>query len=194
MQLTFLYFVHSCTHAHTPAVCLTDLFWVTPGQVGPDQTTTTTIILWPFVRDYPAETVPEETFTHPPSWSSSSLYQLLPSTGWARSSTGKLLGIETEQALTGWTLFFPKPNQQCQSTEWNSKHCHSPVNITSWLQGEEILHPLNLLWYYILTQFLSDKNNRCIPQTENKHCKRSQLHDTVNCTVKSLITVLYEIS
>jgi len=42
-------------------------------------TTTTTTILWPLVRDYPGEPVPEETLTHPPS-SSSSLYQLLPST------------------------------------------------------------------------------------------------------------------
>ena len=40
-------------------------------------TTTTTIALRPFVRDYPCEPVPEETFTHPPSWSSSNLYQLL---------------------------------------------------------------------------------------------------------------------
>jgi len=40
----------------------------------------TTIVLRPFVRDYPGELVPEETFTHPPSWSSSNLYQLLPST------------------------------------------------------------------------------------------------------------------
>ena len=29
-----------------------------------------------FVRDYPDEPVPEETLTHPPSWSSSNLYQL----------------------------------------------------------------------------------------------------------------------
>jgi len=36
--------------------------------------------LWPFVRDYLGEPVPEETLTHPPSWSSSNLYQLLPST------------------------------------------------------------------------------------------------------------------
>jgi len=40
----------------------------------------TTIVLWPFVWDYPDEPVPEETLTHPPSWSSSNLYQLLPST------------------------------------------------------------------------------------------------------------------
>jgi len=31
----------------------------------------TTIVLRPFVWDYPGEPVPEETFTHPPSWSSS---------------------------------------------------------------------------------------------------------------------------
>jgi len=43
-------------------------------------TTTTTTILWPFVWDYPGEPVPEETLTHPPSSSSSSLYQPLPST------------------------------------------------------------------------------------------------------------------
>ena len=42
--------------------------------------TTTTTILRPFVRDHPGEPVPEETLTHPPSWSSSNLYQLLPST------------------------------------------------------------------------------------------------------------------
>jgi len=42
--------------------------------------TTTTTVLWPFVRDYPGEPVPGETLTHPPSWSSSNLYQLLPST------------------------------------------------------------------------------------------------------------------
>jgi len=32
------------------------------------------------VRHYPDEPVPEKTFTHPPSWSSPNLYQLLPST------------------------------------------------------------------------------------------------------------------
>jgi len=40
----------------------------------------TTTVLRPFVRDYPGELVPEETLTHPPSWSLSNLYQLLPST------------------------------------------------------------------------------------------------------------------
>jgi len=33
----------------------------------PPPATTTTIVLWPFVRDYPGEPVPEETLTHPPS-------------------------------------------------------------------------------------------------------------------------------
>jgi len=37
--------------------------------------TTTTIVLRPFVRDYPGELVPEETFTHPRSWSSSNYMQ-----------------------------------------------------------------------------------------------------------------------
>ena len=37
--------------------------------------------LWPFVRDYPCEPLPEETFTHSHlSWSSIILYQLPPST------------------------------------------------------------------------------------------------------------------
>ena len=39
-------------------------------------TTTTTTVLRPFVRDYRGEPVPEETLTHPPSWSSSNFYQL----------------------------------------------------------------------------------------------------------------------
>jgi len=43
-------------------------------------TATTTTVLRPVVRDYLGELVPEERFTHPPSWSSSNLYQLLPST------------------------------------------------------------------------------------------------------------------
>ena len=38
------------------------------------------IVLRPFVRNYPGEPVPEETLTHPPPWSSSNLYQLLPAT------------------------------------------------------------------------------------------------------------------
>jgi len=42
--------------------------------------TTITTILWPFVQDYLGEPVQEETFTHPPSWSSSNLYQRLPPT------------------------------------------------------------------------------------------------------------------
>jgi len=41
---------------------------------------TTTTILRPFVWDYPGEPITEETLTHPPSWSSSNLYRLRPST------------------------------------------------------------------------------------------------------------------
>ena len=41
---------------------------------------TITAVLRPYVRVYPGEPVPEKTLTHPPSWSSSNLYQLLPST------------------------------------------------------------------------------------------------------------------
>ena len=43
------------------------------------KTTTTTTVLWSYVRDYPGDLVPEETLTQPLSWSSN-LYQLLPST------------------------------------------------------------------------------------------------------------------
>ena len=43
-------------------------------------TTTPTIVVRPFVSDYPGEPVPEETLTHPTSRSSSKLYQLLLST------------------------------------------------------------------------------------------------------------------
>ena len=42
---------------------------------------TTTTISWPFVWDYPCESVPEEIFTHSHlSWSSTIRYQLPPST------------------------------------------------------------------------------------------------------------------
>ena len=37
-------------------------------------TTTTTIVLRPFVRDYPGEPVLEETLTHPRSWLSSNIF------------------------------------------------------------------------------------------------------------------------
>ena len=43
-------------------------------------TTTTTTVLWPFVRHYPGEPVPGKHSPTHLSWSSSSLYQLLPST------------------------------------------------------------------------------------------------------------------
>jgi len=36
------------------------------GQIWATTTNTTTTVLWPFVRDYTGELVPEETFTHSP--------------------------------------------------------------------------------------------------------------------------------
>ena len=44
------------------------------------QQQTTTVVLRPIVQDYTGEPVPEETFTHPPIWSSSNHCYLLPST------------------------------------------------------------------------------------------------------------------
>ena len=47
------------------------------GRYETTTTTTTTTVLRPFARDYPGESVPEESLIHPPSWASSNLYQLL---------------------------------------------------------------------------------------------------------------------
>ena len=70
-------------------------------------TTTTTTVLRPFVRDYPGELVPEETFTHPPSWSSSNLYQLLPSTMIHSSSLFRLRAWQSfAQAPSTFSLVY----------------------------------------------------------------------------------------
>ena len=61
-----------CSRIHTEL-----LQWSKPNSCLQQPTTT---VLRPFVRDYPGEPVPEETLTRPPSWSSSNLYQLFPST------------------------------------------------------------------------------------------------------------------
>jgi len=74
-------------------------------------TTTTTTVLWPFVRDYPGEPVPEETFTHPPSWSSSSLYQLLPST-----KIHSILPVQTACLASFLHNLSPRP---LWSTSWS---------------------------------------------------------------------------
>ena len=58
------------------------------------------IVLRPFVRDYPGEPVPEETLTHPPSWSSSNLYRLLPST-----TIHSILLVQ----ITWLAIFFAQP-------------------------------------------------------------------------------------
>ena len=71
---------------------------------------TTTIVLRPFVRDYPGEPVPEETLTHPPSWSSSNLYQLLPST------TIHSILVQITCLAIFLHNFFPRP---LWSTSWS---------------------------------------------------------------------------
>jgi len=59
--------------------CFMEICWARPNQIIWKTTdlaynNTTTTVLRPFVRDYPGEPVPEETLTHPTSWSSSNLY------------------------------------------------------------------------------------------------------------------------
>jgi len=69
-----LEFPHSC-------ICIGQLLQLNVNRGSRNSTvTTTTTSLRPFVRDYPGEPVPEDTLTHPQSWSSSNLYQLLSST------------------------------------------------------------------------------------------------------------------
>jgi len=62
----------------------------------------TTIVIRPFVRDYPDEQVPEETFTHAPSWSSSNIYHLLPST--TRSIATSLFKLRAWQSFCTTSL------------------------------------------------------------------------------------------
>ena len=62
-------------------VLLLHLFWNRISGNYYHSTITTTTVLWPFVRDYPGDPVPEETITHSHlSCSSTILYQLPPST------------------------------------------------------------------------------------------------------------------
>jgi len=62
--------------------------------------TYTTTILRPSVRDYPGKLLPEQTLIHPPSWSSSNLYQLLPST-----TIHSILPVQ----ITCLAIFFAQP-------------------------------------------------------------------------------------
>jgi len=76
--------------------------------------TTTTTVLRPFVRDYLGESVPEETLTQPPCWSSSNLYQLLLSaTIHIASSLFKLhafvIQILTISVLSSWIVWSMSP-------------------------------------------------------------------------------------
>ena len=79
LSLLFVHFIviystdHFCLHSNNNAKTKK---LNTSKQNGTTTTTTTITVL----RDYPGEPVPEETLTHPPSWSSTNLYQLLPST------------------------------------------------------------------------------------------------------------------
>jgi len=66
--------------------------------------TTTTTVLRPFVQDYPGEPVREETLTNPPSWSSSNLYQLLPST-----MIHSILLVQITCSATSLHNLFPLP-------------------------------------------------------------------------------------
>ena len=68
-------------------------------------------VLRPFVRDYPGEPAPEETLTHPPSWSSSNLYQLLPSTTIHSIIASSLFKLCASQSLctTSFHVLFGLP-------------------------------------------------------------------------------------
>jgi len=102
---------------------------------------TTTVVLRPFVRDYRGEPETEETFTHPPSWSSSNIYQLLPSTRihsilpvWIACLAIFLDNLSTSTSWSGAlhlifntflhpvSVFFlqhmPIPSQNCLWTSW----------------------------------------------------------------------------
>jgi len=66
----FIYYNIS-EHSLLPSWCLVRCYGSRPWQSSRQFcNNTTTTVLRPFVRDYPGEPVPEETLTHPPSWSS----------------------------------------------------------------------------------------------------------------------------
>ena len=78
-------------------------------------TTNTRTALWPFVRNYPDEPVPEEISTHSLSWSSTFLYQLLPST-----TIHSMLPAQ----FTCLSVFFAKPLSSLSSTSWPGALCN----------------------------------------------------------------------
>jgi len=86
-----------------------------------------TTVLRPFVWDYPGEPVPEKTLSHPPSWSSSNLYQLLPST--------KIHSILPVQ-ITCLAIFF-------WWISWKSRqYSRKSIVNTTWLLPTSVLRPL----------------------------------------------------
>jgi len=103
-------------------------------------TTTTTIVLQPFVRDYPGEPVPEQTVNHPSSWSLdddqdggwvnvSNLYQLLPST-----TIHSVLPVETMCLAIFLHNLCPRP---LWSTYW-----HRALHLIF----HTILHPISVFF------------------------------------------------
>jgi len=124
-----LILVHICSMAvtqHATATTATDA--------------STTTILWPFVRDYPGEPVPEERFTHSHlSWSSVILYLLKKETmggsgiswtickSFAPHSRQITTPVPTTQFFTGRMLFLtPNSVKTLKALKW-LQHCAASV-------------------------------------------------------------------
>ena len=100
--------------------------------------TTTTTVLWPFVRDYPGEPVPEETFTSPthhpdhhpilinffhlPQSIASSLFKLHAWQSFCTTSLHVLFGLPL--CLEPSTLYSPHFFTQSMSSFCNTCPCH----------------------------------------------------------------------
>jgi len=123
--------------------------------------TTTTTVLLPFVWDYPGEPVPEETLTHPPSWSSS-LYQLLPS-------------IRIHSILPAQIT--------CLAISLHNL-CPCPLWSTSWSGA------LHLIFHRFFTQSLSSFRNTC-PYHRNLFCCSINIISSIpSLSVKSILETL----
>jgi len=126
-------------------------------------TTTTTTILRPFIRDYPGEPVPEETLTHPPSWSTSNLYQLLPPTTihsilrlnyMLRNLFAQPLSMSSLVYLSVWSPpphipYISSPNQCLlfATTDWPSDMNMTKIkkNITQHSEFQNYVHALAVI-------------------------------------------------
>jgi len=94
----------------------------------------TTIVLPPFFRDYPDKPVPEETFTHPPSRSSSNLYQLFPST-----TIHSILPVQIACLAIFVHNLSPRPLRSTSSTSSWSGALHLIFHI--------FLHPISVFFF-----------------------------------------------